>query len=94
MDYVVFTDEAYITANRFRSIASYSIPYSSLNFIESDLSQLLKELSIKEFKWVKLKDAKSRLCAIKMIDYVIKTIQEHNARVDVIWILHPLILPI
>ncbi len=50
------------------------------------LKELLNESNVKEFKWQKLKDAKYRFCAIKLINAVWDLIQSDDARVDtIIW---------
>lgn len=86
VNFVAFTDESYITAERFRSIASYSMPFNILETVEIELNSILVSSNVREFKWEKLKDARYRFCAIKIIDYIIDSIINNNIRIDiVIW---------
>lgn len=57
MNFEIYTDESYITGERYRSIAAFSHNAEHKNTIYIDLVTLLKDSAIKEFKWQKLKDA-------------------------------------
>ncbi len=89
MEFEIYTDESYITGERYRSIAAFSYKAEYKDTIYNDLKILLKESGIKEFKWQKLKDAKYKFGAIKLIDYVLNNISKYDLRIDiVIWDTH------
>ena len=54
MEFEIYTDESYITGERYRSIAAFSYKAEYKDTIYNDLKILLKESGIKEFKWQKL----------------------------------------
>jgi hypothetical protein len=83
MNYVSFADESY-SEKGFKSIATFSLKSDNLQQINLTLKALLKESNVKEFKWQKLKDARYRCCAKKLIDAVWRLIETDDARVDVI----------
>jgi len=64
MNYTTYTDESYITGERFRSIAAFSFATEKKQEVDSKLKQILQESSVSEFKWQKVKDAKYKFCAI------------------------------
>ncbi|MHA1336278.1 MAG: DUF3800 domain-containing protein [Promethearchaeota archaeon] len=84
MNYTTYTDESYITGERFRSIAAFSFATEKKQEVDSKLKQILQESSVSEFKWQKVKDAKYKFCAIKLIDFIINNIDKCNIRIDVI----------
>ena len=85
-EYCAFTDESYITAERYRSIATFSFPREFYNDVSTTLCEMLQESGVEEFKWKKLKNAKYRLCAEKSMDYVLAELHSKEFRVDVlIW---------
>ena len=89
MQYSVFSDESYITAERYRSIAAFSFPNEYFEDIDSNLKQILKESDVKEFKWQKLKNAKYRFCAEKLLHYILNHLFDKEIRIDVlIWDTH------
>ncbi|MDA7640572.1 DUF3800 domain-containing protein [Opitutaceae bacterium] len=83
MDYIGFADESG-TSDRFTSIASFSFKESALEQINEELRQILSESDVSEFKWQKLKSAKYRYCAVKIVDFVWKHLYESDCRVDVV----------
>lgn len=84
MKYVAFSDESYLEEEGLKSIASFSLKADNLSGVNRKLRRLLEESSIKEFKWQKLKDARYRFCAQKLIEAVWELIQTEDARIDVI----------
>jgi len=89
MEYTVFSDESYITAERFRSIGAFSFPKEREAQIFQQLETILSESNVNEFKWQKLKNAKYRFCAEKLIKFLFETLFEKSARIDVIiWDTH------
>jgi len=85
-EYCAFTDESYITAERYRSIATFSFSREFYNDVSTALCEMLQESDVTEFKWKKLESAKYRLCAEKIINYVLAELYSKEFRVDVlIW---------
>jgi len=84
MNYIAYCDEAYTTAERYRSIAIFSFKEDSLDEINNTFIEILKGSNVQEFKWQKLRSAKYYFCAEKIIDYILTNIQKHNIRVDVL----------
>ena len=71
MEYIVFTDESYITNSRYQSLSAFSFRKSSYHEIFDSIKSILSESGVSEFKWQKLKDAKYYFCAEKIIKYVL-----------------------
>jgi hypothetical protein len=89
MNFIAYSDESYSTAERYRSIATFSFPAESHKYVRGELTEILKESNVSEFKWHRLKDAKYRFCAIKLIQAVVGFVGKYNARIDVlIWDTH------
>ncbi len=89
MEYVVFSDESYISAERYRSIGALSFNRKYYEELNSNLSDILKDSSVKELKWNKLKNAKHKLCSKKILGYLLPQVQSTNLRLDVIiWDTH------
>jgi hypothetical protein len=83
MDYIAFADESG-TGERLTSIASFSFRSDALPAINDQVKGLLAESDVREFKWQKLKNAKYRLCAVKLLDAVWSLIGTTDARIDVL----------
>lgn len=84
MQYVSFADESYANNSSYRSIASFSLKAEKLAQISSDLKKILNESNVREFKWQKLKDARYKFCAEKLLGAVWNLIQTEDARIDVV----------
>lgn len=84
MEYVVFSDESYITAERYRSIAALSFPRPSYEKISSEIQSILRSSSVEEFKWQKLKTAKYRFCALKLANFICQNVYSEQIRIDVV----------
>jgi len=84
MEYTVYSDESYVSAERYRSIAAVSLPLNLAEGIHADIASILKSSGVKEFKWKKLNDAKYRFCALKLIDYLLDNLHKQGIRIDVI----------
>jgi hypothetical protein len=85
MNFIAYSDESYLTG-RYKSIATFSFPEKAHSHIRSELFSILKDSDVTEFKWHKLKNAKYRLCALKLIDAVIGFLGRYDVRIDVlIW---------
>jgi len=84
MDYTAYTDESYINGERYRSICSFSFVAGAVEDINCNLLEILKESGVKEFKWQKVKDARYRFCANKLVNYIVNSIHKHDIRIDVV----------
>jgi hypothetical protein len=81
-----FSDEAYYRGSRFRSIALISLEQQNFDSIQAELTSLLAQSCISEFKWSGLGGARERFAAIKLIDKTIILSLDKLLRVDVlIW---------
>lgn len=86
IEFVGFTDESYITDSRYRSITMLSYQRDSHNLIREEIKRILNESNVDEFKWQKLKDARYRFCAQKIIDFIFTSYSKYNLRIDtLIW---------
>lgn len=83
MNYAAYSDESG-TGERFTCIATLSLLRDKLSGVNSELAELLSESDVTEFKWQKLKDAKYRHCAIKLLDLAWRLLSSADARVDVV----------
>jgi len=89
MEYVVFTDESYITAERYRSIGALSFPKKYYAELNSKLKEILRDPDVDEFKWGKLRNAKYRYCAEKILDCILSELLSKAIRIDVMtWDTH------
>lgn len=85
-DFVSYSDESGTGGERHTCMASVSFKHEKLEEIHSKLSIILSDSDVNEFKWQKLKDAKYRCCAIKLLDYFWDLIGHADARMDaIIW---------
>jgi hypothetical protein len=80
MEYISFADESYSSEGNFKSIAAFSLKSDNLSQVNLNLKNLLKESNVNEFKWQKLKDARYKSCAHKLIDFVWELIHTCDAR--------------
>lgn len=78
-----FSDDSSHTAGRYNSLAMVSLKESNKNELTESLSNLFLESGIfDEFKWEKLKNAKYRLAAEKIIHFTFQN--ESKLRIDII----------
>jgi len=86
MQYIIFTDESYITDSRFRSISAVSFLYDHYDDFNNEFKKILSSSGVSEFKWQKLKDARYFFCANKILDLVLNCLYSFQLRIDVlIW---------
>jgi len=87
--YASFSDESSYNDSRFCSIAALSIPANNVIELQNDLTDILDDSNVTEFKWNKLKGAKYRHCAIKLVEQIFKDLNSKKIRIDVlIWDTH------
>ncbi len=84
--HIAFADESYYTTGRYRSLGAVTLPSEHQKDVCQVLEQLLLESGVTEFKWHKLRGARERFAAIKLIDETIGLACSAVLRVDVlIW---------
>ena len=83
--HVAYADESY-TKHRYRSIGVISLPEHSEQALSGAISVILEDSGITEFKWSKLRQARERFAAIKLVDLTVNRAIAQELRVDVlIW---------
>lgn len=86
MEYCVYSDESYITAERFRSITAFSFPVKYHDRIQNIINEILDSSNVEELKWQKIRNAKNKFCAEKLINFIFQNIFLYNIRIDaIIW---------
>ena len=80
MKYGVFSDESKHTASRYRSIGVVSLPVDLYENLNERLNHILQDSNVTEFKWQRVKGAKYRFCAQKLIDVVLDQLIPFNHR--------------
>lgn len=83
-EFIIFTDESYITDSRFPTISSLSLPLKHYELFNNKLEEILKETGVKEFKWEELRKNKYYFCAEKIIKLVMDNIFKYDLRLDTI----------
>ena len=86
VSHIAYSDESYYTNDRYRSVAVVTFENTNKDQFSNSFRQLLDDSQVSEFKWNKLRQARERFAAIKLIDKVISLAQKKLLRVDVlIW---------
>ena len=89
MEYIVFTDESYITDSRYQSLSAFSFKKSYYLQVYTDIKEILKESNVDEFKWNKLSNAKYYFCAEKFCNYLLSGLTQYQFRIDtLVWDTH------
>jgi len=83
-DYIAYSDESYQTGSRYRSIAVITLDATNDNAITLSFSEILQDSGIREFKWERLRQARERFAALKMLDKTIQLSTQGSLRVDVL----------
>lgn len=84
--HIAYSDESYYTNDRYRSVAVVTFENANKDKFSASFRQLLDDSQVSEFKWNKLRQARERFAAIKLIDEVISLAQKKLLRIDVlIW---------
>lgn len=82
--HVAYSDESYITDSRYRSIAVVSLACEQEEELNEKIASINRESGIKEFKWNKLRQARDRFAAIKLLDLSIEYACDGKLRIDVL----------
>ncbi|MBC7265255.1 MAG: DUF3800 domain-containing protein [Chloroflexi bacterium] len=87
--HVAYSDESYQTASRYRSVAVITLNATDESAITLTFGEILRKSGISEFKWEKLRQARERFAALKMLDKTMELAIEGRLRADVlIWDTH------
>ncbi len=84
--HIAYSDESSYRKGRYRSISMVSMPAEKVAKITSKIKVELSNSDISEAKWNKIKGAKNRFAAMKILDICSKEAARKNIRIDVlIW---------
>lgn len=84
--HVGFGDESNWNKGRFRSIGLVTTTVAAVDDLNWQLTQILAESGVSEFKWQKLRQARERFAAERMCDFAVDAALRQQVRVDVlIW---------
>jgi hypothetical protein len=87
--HIAYSDESYQTGSRYRSIAVITLDTLHDKAITETFRDVLQDSGVKEFKWERLRQARERFAALKMLDKMIELSTEQKLRVDtLIWDTH------
>lgn len=82
--HIAYSDESNHNTGRYRSIAVVSMPAHLASEIASKITQKLMESDVRYIEWKKIKGAKNRFAAIKLVDICSVEACNKNLRVDVL----------
>jgi hypothetical protein len=86
VSHVAYSDESYHNRGRYRSIAVVTSEAERSQLFSQALRELLDDSEVSEFKFQKLRQARYRFAAQKIVDFVIERALCDTLRVDVlIW---------
>ena len=82
--HMAYADESYITGSRYRSVAVVTLESGSAAETGLLLRELLDDSGLEEFKWEKLRQARERFAALKMLDLTVGFAVQGRLRADVL----------
>jgi hypothetical protein len=86
VSHVAYSDESYHNRGRYRSIAVVTLEANRSEPFNQVISDLLDDSAVSEFKFQKLRQARYRFAAQKIVDFIIERVLCGALRVDVlIW---------
>lgn len=87
--HVAYADESYYSKERFRSISVLTFEKKNKSSISNAFRVLIEDSNVKEFKWSKLRQARERFAATKIIDKAFELAANRQLRIDtLIWDTH------
>lgn len=87
--HIAYSDESYQSGSRYRSIAVITLEATNQDVIAQTLREILQESGVTEFKWERLRQARERFAALKMLDKTMELSTQGSLRVDtLIWDTH------
>lgn len=82
--HIAYADETHHNTGRYRGISLVTLEFINTRKFSNEIQRLLKESAISELKWNKLRTAKSRFAALKIIDYIMHEAINGKIRVDTV----------
>lgn len=82
--HIAFADETNYNRGTFPGIALVSTTKTAVSQIRHDISHILKNSGVGEFKWSRLHSAKRKFAATQLIDYAIKQALTSHLRIDIL----------
>ncbi|MDT8071042.1 MAG: DUF3800 domain-containing protein [Terriglobia bacterium] len=70
--HLAFSDESQQNIGRFRGLGIITLPAEHLMPAQHEVSNLLAESGVTEFKWSKLRTARDRFAAVRIIEWVVR----------------------
>ncbi len=87
--HIAFSDESYQSGSRYRSIAVVTLTAAQARAVTETLQVILQESDVREFKWERLRQARDRFAALRMMDMVLELSAQGKMRVDsLVWDTH------
>lgn len=83
-DHIAYADETQHNTGRYRGIGLVTLSIADVYRVNEDLLRILCESSVSEFKWNKLRTARERFAAIKILKYITDRARDGLLRVDVL----------
>lgn len=84
--HLAFSDESQHNLGRFRGVGILSLPAENAAHISEDIQRRLENSEVTEAKWKKVRSARDRFAALKIIDVCLEEAFQGHLRVDVlIW---------
>jgi hypothetical protein len=80
--HIAYSDETHHNTGRYRGIAQITLKIKDRDIISQELRQLLLDSSVAELKWSKLRTARERFAALKILNYVVTKANKNTLRVD------------
>ena len=82
--HAAFGDETNYNTGHFPGIGVVSISRNLIESVNQALTELLSESGVQEFKWTKLRTARMRFLALKLVDFAVHEAKTGNLRIDVL----------
>lgn len=87
--HVAYSDESQHNIGRYRAIGMISLPVEHIGRISTNIQQELNQSEVAEARWKKIKGARDRFAAQKVINICLQEARQKNIRADVvIWDTH------
>jgi hypothetical protein len=80
--HIAYADETHHNVGRYRGLALITLRLEDTSAANLKLHELLQGSNITEFKWERLRTAKARFAALKMLDFAIEQAAMRVLRVD------------
>ncbi|KQC02991.1 MAG: hypothetical protein APR54_02515 [Candidatus Cloacimonas sp. SDB] len=82
--HVAYSDETCFNIGRYRGLGLISLESTNFTQVNKRILELLRDSAIREFKWEKLKTARYRFAALKLLDFAIEYVLKNLIRIDIL----------